>query len=76
MLNPMKMMKLKKTWDTFTTNHPKFPKFMEAVKNKGLQEGSIIEITVTTVSGETLSSNLRITASDMELVAELKDVAM
>ncbi len=76
MLNPMKMMKLKKTWDSFTANHPKFPKFMEAVKNKGLQEGSIIEITVTTVSGETLSSNLRITASDMELVAELKDIAM
>ncbi len=75
MLNPMKMMKLKKTWDTFTTNHPKFPKFMEAVKNKGLQEGSIIEITVTTASGETLSSNIKINASDMELISDLKDVA-
>lgn len=76
MLNPVKMMKIKKAWDTFTVNHPKFPKFAEAVKNKGLQEGAIIEITVTTASGESLSSNLKVTASDMELISELKDITL
>lgn len=76
MINPVKMMKLKKAWETFTGNHPKFPKFIEAVKNKGLQEGAVIEITVTTASGEILNSNLKVTASDMELIADLKDVAM
>lgn len=74
MLNPVKMMKLKKSWDTFTSNHPKFPKFIEAVNNKGLQEGTVIEIIVTTVSGETLSSNLKVTASDLQLIADLKDI--
>ncbi|SHO54204.1 hypothetical protein [Anaerocolumna xylanovorans] len=76
MINPVKMMKLKKAWETFTGNHPKFPKFIEAVKSKGLQEGSVIEITVTTASGETLSSNLKVTMSDVELISDLKDIAM
>lgn len=75
MLNPVKLMKLKKAWDTFTLNHPKFPKFIEAVQSKGLQEGTVIEITVTTPTGETLSSNVKLTASDMELFSELKDMA-
>lgn len=76
MLNPVKLMKLKKAWETFTGNHPKFPKFLEAVQSKGLQEGTIIEITVTTAAGETLSSNVKLTASDMGLLSELKDLTM
>ncbi|MDF2871713.1 MAG: hypothetical protein K0R05_3288 [Anaerocolumna sp.] len=76
MLNPMKLMKLKKAWETFTGNHPKFPKFIEAIQNKGLQEGSVIEIIVTTPAGENISSNVKLTASDMALLSELKDLSM
>lgn len=76
MLNPMKLMKLKKAWETFTGNHPKFPKFIEAIQNKGLQEGTVIEIIVTTPTGENIGSNVKLTASDMALLSELKDLSM
>lgn len=76
MVNPMKLMKVKKAWDTFTGNHPKFPKFIEAVQSKGLQEGTVIEINVTTPTGENLSSNVKLTASDISLFTELKDLSI
>ena len=75
MINPAKLLKLKRAWDTFTNNHPKFPRFLEAVNSKGLKEGSVIEITVTTPSGESVSSNLKLTESDISLFSELKDIA-
>lgn len=75
MMNPAKLLKLKGAWDTFTNNHPKFPKFLEAVHGKAMKEGTVIEITVTTPEGETISSNLKICNSDVTLFSELKDLA-
>ncbi len=75
MMNPAKLLKLKGAWDKFTNNHPKFPKFLEAVHGKAMMEGTVIEITVTTQSGETISSNLKLTGSDISLFSELKDLA-
>ncbi|MDE7016670.1 MAG: hypothetical protein K2P65_03705 [Lachnospiraceae bacterium] len=63
-------------WNRFKENHPKFPKFMGAVYQNGLKEGSIVEINVTTADGQSLNSNLRISASDMELIAQLKELVM
>lgn len=71
MANPMKLMKLQRAWKLFCENHPKFPRFLRAVRHKGLQEGTIIAITVTTPDGESLSSNLKLTAADLELIEEL-----
>lgn len=75
MINPAKLLKFKGAWDTFTNNHPKFPRFLDAIYNKALNEGTVIEITVTTSSGENISSNLRLTASDIALFKELKDLS-
>ncbi|BCN29326.1 hypothetical protein [Anaeromicropila herbilytica] len=71
-MNPAKILKMKKAWDTFTNNHPMLPKFLSAVKNKGLEEGTIIEMNITTTSGEVLKSNIKLTASDIELMKELQ----
>lgn len=38
------IMKITGAWNTFKSNHPKFPAFCQAVSRKGLKEGSIIEI--------------------------------
>lgn len=75
MMNPAKLFKMKSAWDTFTKNHPKFPMFLTAVRQNGFREGSMIEINVTTPDGKTLSTNLRLTASDMELFKELSEMA-
>lgn len=73
-MNPASLFKMKGLWDKFTANHPKFPKFMQAVQQKGIQEGTILAMSVTTPSGEKIETNLRVTAEDMELFQELKNL--
>lgn len=75
MFNPTKLFKIKSAWDTFASNHPKFAMFLNAVHQNGIEEGTIIEINVTTASGKTLSSNLKLTKSDMDLFRELSELS-
>jgi len=74
MINPAKLFKLKGAWDVFEQNHPKFPKFMKAIHQNGMQEGTIIEINVTTEDGKTLSSNIKLKESDIILFSELSEL--
>lgn len=73
-MNPMDLFRMKGLWDKFTRNHPKFPLFMQAVAKSDISEGTIFEFKVTTAAGETYSSNLKVSASDMELLAEMKSL--
>lgn len=74
--NPAAIMQMMNLWNKFKQNHPKFPKFMTAVYQNGIKEGSIIEINVTTADGQSLNSNLKISADDMELIDQLKKLTM
>jgi len=74
MINPAKLLKLKSAWDAFAQNHPKFPKFMKAIHQNGMQEGTIIEINVTTPDGKILSSNIKLKESDVTLFSELSEL--
>ena len=56
-MNIGNMMKITGAWNTFKNNHPKFPAFCQAVSRKGIREGSIIEIAVTTPEGEKIETN-------------------
>ena len=71
-MNPMALLKAKKSWETFCGNHPRFPAFMQAVQAAGIQEGPIIEVSVTTPAGKTMTTNVRLTASDMQAFNDLK----
>ncbi len=75
MMNLQSLFKLKSAWGTFTANHPKFPAFLDAVAQRGVQEGSVIAFTVTRPDGEVIESNLKLTAQDLELFRTLKDLA-
>lgn len=72
MMNPTMLFKMKGMWDQFTRNHPKFPLFLRAAQQKGIQEGTILAVSITTPTGEKLETNLRVTAEDMQLFEELK----
>lgn len=74
--NPAAIMQMMNLWNKFKQNHPKFPKFMTAVYHNGIKEGSIIEINVTTADGQSLNSNLKISAEDMELIEQLRSLTM
>ncbi len=72
--NPAALLQMMNLWNRFERNHPKFPKFLKAVVQKGIKEGSIIEIKVTTAEGENFDSNLKVSAEDMELVSQMKNL--
>lgn len=72
-MNIQSMMQMKKTWNTFTANHPKFPGFLKAAQGT-LREGTIIEFKITTPEGRTIESNLKLTASDMELMETIRQM--
>lgn len=75
MPNPMEMMKIMGMWNTFKTNHPKFPKFMAAASQPGiLAEDTVVEMKITTADGRILETNLKIKASDIELFQQLKEI--
>lgn len=72
-MNIGNMMKITGAWNTFKNNHPKFPAFCQAVSRKGIREGSIIEITVTTPEGEKIETNLKVKESDLDLLKQLSE---
>ena len=73
-MNPMELLLIKNSCDTFVKNHPKFPMFLNAVYQNGLAEGNIIELSVKTTDGRTLETNLKLSSSDVELLQQLNDM--
>ncbi|MCR5735851.1 MAG: hypothetical protein K6G22_14720 [Lachnospiraceae bacterium] len=73
-MNIPDVMKMTQAWNTFTANHPKFPAFLNAARGMGIKEGTIIGISVTDPDGHTIDSNVKVTASDLELFEMLKNM--
>lgn len=74
--NPAALLQMMNLWSRFQKNHPKFPKFLAAVARDGIREGTIIEIKVTTAEGESFDSNLKITADDMDMIEQIKNISL
>lgn len=76
-MNPASMMKLLNVKNKFESNHPKFVAFINAVfLHGGLPEGTVIEMRVIRPGEEPIEANMKVLASDLELVEELKNLAM
>lgn len=75
--NPAALMKLMGAKKKFTQNHPKFEAFVKAVflGHGSVPGGTIIEISVTRPGEEPITTNLKVTQSDLELVEELRVLA-
>ena len=69
-MNLGNLMQLKNSWATFTQNHPKFPTFLQAA-GTAVKEDTLIEIKITTAEGKVIETNLKVKASDIELVKNL-----
>ena len=46
--------------------------FREPVKKNGIKEGTIIDINITGPDGQVMGTNIKVTASDLELFENLK----
>ena len=72
-MNIQAMMQMKKAWNTVKASQPKFPAFMKAAQGT-LPEDTIIEFKITTPEGKIIESNLKLNASDMELMETLRQM--
>ncbi len=74
-MNPAKIFQLKASWDRFAAAHPKFPLFLRAVSdNNAMQEGTIAEITITAADGCKYATNVKLTANDMQLFDDVRQM--
>ncbi|MCR5487395.1 MAG: hypothetical protein K6F35_07665 [Lachnospiraceae bacterium] len=74
-MNPQSMLQLMGMINTFRTSHPKFASFIGMFIRDGIPEGSIIEITVTKPGEDPVTTNMKVTASDEELLQSLKGLS-
>ena len=73
-MNPQTLMRLMAALNTFKANHPKFVSFAEMFLKRGIDEGTVIEVTVTRPGEEPVTSNMKVTESDIELFRSLKEL--
>ena len=70
----LKLLKAKDRKD-FAAAHPKFPLFLRAVSDGNvMQEGTIAEITITTADGRKYETNLKLTANDLQLFDDVRQI--
>lgn len=75
MIKPGAIMGFMKARETFKKTHPKFAAmFEQIISGRMLEEGSIIEVTVTRPDGTKLTGNMKVQASDMELFSQLSSI--
>lgn len=74
-MNPAALMKIMNAKNKFQANHPKFLAFIKAAFGSGIVEDTVIEISVTKPGCETLTSNIKVKQSDLELMQELQQLA-
>lgn len=75
-MNPAMMIKLMNAKAKFEKNHPKFFSFIKTVFSRPIEEGTVMEITVTRPGEEPITTNIKIQQSDLELLEELKNISM
>jgi len=67
----MKLLSAKKQ---FGITHPKFMAFVKSVLARPLEEGSVVEVTVTRPGELPVTANLKIKQSDRDLLDVLKEL--
>lgn len=75
MMNPAIIMKLMGAKKQFESTHPKFVAFFQQMIQQGVEAGSVIEINVTKSDGSVVTANMRVQQSDLDLVAQLKELS-
>ncbi len=73
-MNPALLLKAKIEKDKFIARHPKFVPFLKAAQRSVIQEGAVLEIKITAPDGQTLETNVKMSAEDMKAYQELTDL--
>ena len=73
-MNMEQLFRGRQAWKTFTENHPRFPEFLRALRERGICEDTLIEITVRYPDGGELRSGVKVKTSDLELLQTLENM--
>ncbi|MCI8927502.1 MAG: hypothetical protein HFI97_09345 [Lachnospiraceae bacterium] len=73
-MNPASIIKLMSAKEQFKKNHPKFEAFTKSLLSRPIEEDTLIEITVTRPGEKPVTANLKVQKTDLELLAELKEL--
>lgn len=73
-MNPTAIIKIMNAKAQFEKNHPKFVAFLKTVFSRPVEEGTVMEITVTRHGEEPVTANIKVQQSDLELLARLKEL--
>lgn len=73
-MNPTSILKLMSAKAQFERIHPKFMAFVKKVFSEPVEEGTVIEVTVTRPDGEPLTANIKVQQSDLELITQLMEL--
>ncbi|MDO4266538.1 MAG: hypothetical protein Q4C63_08795 [Eubacteriales bacterium] len=74
MIGISQMMEMKSIADRLRRNHPKFPAFIQAVMQKGIPEGTVLELKVIEPDGSEYITNLRVNEDDLDCIRRLKEL--
>ena len=73
-MNPAEFLKLKSDLKTFETDHPKFPAFVRYAADRGLHEGTVVEIVLRQPDGTATKANMRLNGHDVKTLQHLRKV--
>lgn len=72
-MNPFDLMKVKSAWGEFSQEHPKFCDFLKYICTHPIECGDVIAISIDKGDNKgKVSSNLRVTEKDLELIKLLQ----
>ena len=73
-MNPAIFLKAMEAKNRFESNHPKFAQFVGDMLGSGVEEGSVIDVKITRPDGTVVSTNMKVQASDLEMLQYLKEM--
>lgn len=73
-MNPSAMFQVMEAFKRFQNNHPKVVSYVKTVFGPGLPEGTVLEITCTKPGEEPVTTNMKITQDDLDLLQSLKNI--
>lgn len=72
-IDPSAMMKMMGAMNSFRNNHPKFVAFIANVFKTGIPADTVIELTVTKPGEESVTTNIKVKQSDLDLFDSLRN---
>ena len=75
-MNPAELFKLNADLKVFEKNHPKFLSFLRSCADRGVGEGTIVDVTLRYPDGESTHANMRLTEQDAEMLQRLRRVLL